>query len=128
VNGDVVVEDETLDPSYAFHWSMDGGDVVLSRTWDTVAEVDACEPGQPNCELYDERTIIPIAANGSRIYWLEKRRFDFDGITPNTPATHLVRFYDYEPLTGEVVTGPAASPSTAPRATVRALPAGAVQR
>ena len=66
--------------------------------------MQTCEVGAANCMVYDERRIVPLAAEGARIYWLEQRRFDNQaGVTNATPATRLVRFYDYEPLTAPVV-------------------------
>ncbi len=74
LNGDVALDDQTTSPNYAFHWTLENGDVVVRRTWDPVAQLDACVPGAANCEVYDERRIVPIAADDNRIYWLEKRR------------------------------------------------------
>ncbi len=104
LGGNVVLEDETVEPSYAFHWTLENGAVVVRRTWDPVAQQDACVPGTINCETYGERRIIPIAADGDRIYWLEKRRSSFGAINQNTPATHLVR-YERGPLTGALSMG-----------------------
>jgi hypothetical protein len=128
VNGNVALSDETVAPESAFHWALENDQVVVRRTWDVVAEKDACVPGAANCELYDERRIIPLAADGNRIYWLEKRRFDFDGIDANTPATHLVRFYEREPLTGALMMGVASPRVVAPPAPARTLPRGLVPR
>jgi len=127
--GNLVTVDETVRPSDAFRWTLDGSHVVVRRTWDTVLESDNCLFGSnANCELYDERRIIPIAVNGSRIYWLEQRRFNFDGVTASTPATHLVRFYDYEPLSGAAVSGSAKPRLTTQTSKARALLRGAQLR
>jgi hypothetical protein len=57
---------------------------------------------EPNCTLYDQRRIIPLAMEGSRVYWIEERQTAFGPISASTPKTRLVRFYDYEPFaTGE---------------------------
>jgi hypothetical protein len=128
LNGNVVLEDATLEPSYAFHWTLENGEVVVRRTWDTAAQQYNCVYGTVNCEIFDERRIVPLAADGDRIYWLEKRRMSQTVINANTPATHFVRFYEREALTGALSIGPS-SPSvlTAPAPT-RQLPRGTVQR
>jgi hypothetical protein len=126
-NGDVGLKDDTTAPDYAFHWSLENGDVFVRRTWDTDAQQDACVPGAPNCLVYDERRIIPLAADGARIYWLEKRRTAFAGVQASTPATHLVRFYDREPLTG-AATELSSGGSGVPQAVTRTLPRGAIAR
>jgi hypothetical protein len=98
-NGDVSVDDETVHSYNGFRWAIDGDSIVVRRTWDTVAQVETCEVGATNCMVYDERRIVPLAADGNRIYWLEQRRFNNQtGVTNATPATRLVRFYDYEPF------------------------------
>jgi hypothetical protein len=128
LDGNVVLEDKATEPSYAFRWTFENGEVIVRRTWDTLAQQDGCVYGTANCELYDERRIVPIAADGDRIYWLEKRRSAFGAISASTPATHLVRFYDREPLTGARIMGVSApSAHTAPPR-LRPLPRGAVQR
>ena len=73
-------------------------------TWDTVAQRYNCvfDPAVPTCELFDERRIIPLVADEARVYWLEVRRSAQGVIDADTPATHLVRYYDYEPLSGAV--------------------------
>jgi hypothetical protein len=124
-SGNVGLKNETTAPDYAFHWSFESGEVFVRRTWDTVAEQDACVPGAPNCLVYDERRIIPLAADDSRLYWLEKRRTAFAGVQAGTPATYFVRFYDREPLAGAAAAG---SSSGVPRAVTRALPRGAIAR
>lgn len=103
-DGTVGVADETTQSYNGFRWAIEGDSIVVRRTWDTVAQVETCEVGAANCMVYDERRIVPLAAEGVRIYWLEQRRFDnVAGVTSATPATRLVRFYDYEPLDGPVV-------------------------
>lgn len=88
------------DPINAFRWSIEDDSVVVRRTWDVVEEVDGCLHTDANCELWDERTIMPLAMEGNRLYVMEVRRVDFDqGISESTPATQLVRFYDYEAAT-----------------------------
>ena len=93
----LVTMTDANDPINAFRWSIEDDSVVVRRTWDTVAEVDGCLYTDANCELWDERTLVPLAMEGTRLYVMEVRRTEFDdGITADTPATHLVRFYDYE--------------------------------
>lgn len=42
--------------------------------------------------MFDERRIIPIVADGARVYWMEVRRSAFNGVVnENTPSTQLVR-------------------------------------
>lgn len=100
LNGEVAVDDESTSPANAFHWTIENDSVVVRRTWDVAAQVDNCVFGNPNCVLYDERRIIPLGADGSRIYWIEQRRTATEGVTDSSPMTILVRFYDYEPLAG----------------------------
>lgn len=118
-NGDVVTIDETDESWNGFRWTMNGNEVVVRRTWDTLAQVETCLFGEPNCIVYDERRIIPLAMVGTRVYWVEQRRMA-SVVTVNTPPTQLVRFYDYEPLTGAAVSGSAktriASQVSKPRA------------
>jgi len=128
VNGNVALDDQTTAPNLAFHWTLENGEVVVRRTWDPVAQQDACVPGTANCEVYDERRIVPIAADDNRIYWLEKRRSAMGAINQNTPATHLVRFYDREPLTGALSMGSSSSGALAPPARTRSLPPGTLSR
>ena len=119
--GEVVLINEEDEPYEAFRWTLEGQDIVIRRTWDTVAEVDNCVFGEANCELYDERRITPFVADDesdaeyTRVYWVEQRRYDFDGITADTPRTVLVRYYDV--LTEE------AAASAASEKPTRSLPA-----
>lgn len=102
--GNVVIVDENADPSNRFRWTLDDSAVTVRRTWDVVTELEGCLHTEPNCELYDERRIIPLAMEGNRVYWIEERRSSWEnGVTPDTPATRLVRFYDYEPLDAEAI-------------------------
>lgn len=128
MNGNVVLDDSTSQPNYGFHWTFENGEVIVRRTWNPVAQQDACMPGTTDCEVYDERRIVPIAADGDRIYWLEKRRSAYGSISANTPATHLVRFYDREPLTGALKTGTSSPRALTPRAPTRTPPRGTVLR
>jgi hypothetical protein len=98
----LVTVNKSTDSINAFRWSIEDDSVVVRRTWDTVAEVDGCLYTDANCELWDQRTLVPLAMEGSRLYLMEVRKTNFDqGVTENTPATHLVRFYDYEaPVSG----------------------------
>jgi hypothetical protein len=105
-NGTVSVDDETVHSYNGFRWAIEGDSIVVRRTWDTVAQVETCEVGAANCMVYDERRIVPLAMDGARIYWVEQRQFNNQtGVTNATPATRLVRFYDYEPLTAPATLG-----------------------
>ena len=97
-NGNIVTTSEETDPANFFRWTLDDQSVTARRTWDYVAEVDGCVYTQPNCTLYDQRRIIPLAMEGNRVYWIEERQSAFGPISASTPKTRLVRFYDYEPL------------------------------
>ncbi len=119
--GEVVLINEEVYPYEAFRWTLEGQEIVVRRTWDTAIEVDNCVFGEVNCELYDERRLIPLVADDesdaeyTRVYWIEQRRFDFDGISADTPQTVLVRYYD-------VPTGEEAAASASAKPT-RSLPA-----
>jgi hypothetical protein len=108
----VILDEESPDNAFrAFRWSIvpDNGvvgvEVVVRRTWDTVNEEYNCVYDNgvtPSCVLFDERRIMPIVVNDTgRYYWIEVRRSDDLEVTEETPATHLARFYDYEPLEAE---------------------------
>jgi len=96
---EVVLDNEISRASNRFRWSVDDDSIYVRRTFDTSAYTQACEVGAPNCIIYDERRIVPLAAvpvgvNTTRIYWLEERRFDDLVVTNSTPTGRLVRFYD----------------------------------
>ena len=59
-----------------------------------------CQPADANCRLFDSRTIFPLAVEGTRYYWIERRRIAPAGgfVSAQTPTTYLSRFYDFEPL------------------------------
>jgi len=96
-NDTLVTTNEDTNPVNAFRWSIESDSIFVRRTWDTVAEVDGCLYTEANCELWDQRRIIPLAQEGSRVYVLELRRTNYDGgITQQTPASFLVRYYDFE--------------------------------
>lgn len=97
-NGNVVTTNENTDPANFFRWTLDDQSVTVRRTWDYVQEVDGCVYTAPNCTLYDQRRIIPLAMEGNRVYWIEERQSAFGPISASTPKTRLVRFYDYEAL------------------------------
>lgn len=107
-NGNVVTLDETVPTheSRAFRWTIEQGpvgvEVVVRRTFDIGTEEYNCDLGvNVDCVLIDERRIIPIVVNDEgRYYWLEVRRLapPAGSVTLSTPATHLARFYDFEPL------------------------------
>ena len=121
-DGTVSVDDETVHSYNGFRWAIEGDSIVVRRTWDTVAQVETCAVGAANCMVYDERRIVPLAADGDRIYWLEQRRFNNQtGVTINTPATRLVRFYDYEPLAAPVTFGSQKTQMQLPPSKQRAL-------
>lgn len=126
-NGVVSVDDETVHSYNGFRWALEGDSVVVRRTWDTVAQVETCAVGAPNCMVYDERRIVPLSslelASGiTRIYWLEQRRFDNQlGVSNATPATRLVRFYDYEPFAAPASIGSQKAKAVLPPSLQRAL-------
>jgi hypothetical protein len=121
-NGAVGVDDETTHSYNGFRWVIEGDSIVVRRTWDTVAHVETCEVGAANCMVYDERRIVPLAADGARIYWLEQRRFNNQtGVTNATPATRLVRFYDFEPLAAPATIGSQKARMQLPPSKQRAL-------
>jgi len=95
-NGNVVTTNEDTNPANFFRWTLDDQSVTVRRTWDYVAEVDGCVYTAPNCTLYDQRRIFPLAMEGNRVYWIEERQSAFGPISASTPKTRLVRFYDYE--------------------------------
>ena len=102
-NDAVVTTNETSNPANLFRWSIENNSVVVRRTWDTVAGVDGCLYTDANCELYDQRRLVPLAQQGSRLYVLEVRRMNFDGgINADTPTSFLVRYYDFEAPAGGV--------------------------
>lgn len=102
----VAVYDETNTPEFAFHWSIDGVDLVVQRAFDVQAGQHGCQVGPVDCELYDERRLVPLALNGSRAYWMEYRRSDEIKVTDSTVPTTLIRFYDREPLDASaIITG-----------------------
>ncbi len=110
INGNVVTVDETVsgNAARAFRWTIEEGvvgvEVVVRRTWDLFYKEYNCEFDgvNPDCVVFDERRIIPIVVNDTgRYYWLEVRRSDAEEITEDTPATHLARFYDFEPIEAE---------------------------
>ncbi len=95
--GAVAVENDRTDPYYAFRWTIEGDDVVIRRTTDIQTGLTNCVFGTTDCVMWDRRRIIPLAADDNgRIYWLEHRAFNVNGVTANTPTTSLVRFYDRE--------------------------------
>ncbi|GFE91609.1 carboxypeptidase-like regulatory domain-containing protein [Steroidobacter agaridevorans] len=100
-NDQLITFDGSNRPDYNFHWSIDGEDVVIQRTFDVVNEQDHCVPGSADCIVYDERRLVPLAVmdlptGQHRAYWMEYRRTQFGGVTENTIPTTLVRFYDSE--------------------------------
>ena len=97
-NGEIVTTSEDTDPANFFRWTLDADSVTVRRTWDYVAQVDGCVYTAPNCTLYDQRRIIPLAMEGNRVYWIEERQSAYGPISASTPKTRLVRFYDYEPF------------------------------
>jgi hypothetical protein len=104
----VNADDEVETSSRAFRYSIVEGpvgtEVVIRKTYDVDAQAanNCLWTGTGGCVLVDERRIIPIVGhdNDVREYWVEVRRIAAPGqiITPETPYTALVRFYDYEDL------------------------------
>ena len=63
-----------------------------------------------DCVLWDERRLVPLAATQragepARVYWMEYRRLAPPNsvVDSSTVPTTLIRYYDYEPLTGSAV-------------------------
>jgi hypothetical protein len=104
-NDQLVTIDSSQRASDGFRWTVEDGEVVVRRTFDLVLQQETCLYGDADCLLYDERRIIPLAMDGNRVYWVEVRRFDLQGVTASTPASQLVRFYDYEPLSEAATVG-----------------------
>jgi hypothetical protein len=96
--GNLVTQDETTDHWNGFRWTLEDGDLIMRRTFDSNGGPSNCEFGTPDCVVWDKRHIIPLTSVGMRVYWLEVRAFNSNGISDSTPTTSLVRFYDYEPL------------------------------
>jgi hypothetical protein len=120
-NDQVVTVDSSTRSTDAFRWTAEDGEVIVRRTFDTALELDNCVYGNANCLLYDERRIIPLAMEGSRVYWVEVRRTNLMGIDGSTPATQLVRFYDYEPLAEAATVGVSKARFARPTLKSRAL-------
>ena len=96
-NDAVVTTNEVINPVNFFRWSIENNSVVVRRTYNTINDVEGCLYTNEGCELWDQRRLVPLAMEGSRLYVLEVRRTDFDGgIKPETPTSFLVRFYDFE--------------------------------
>ncbi|MGH8175633.1 MAG: carboxypeptidase-like regulatory domain-containing protein [Steroidobacter sp.] len=101
--GNLVTTNETTSQFNGFRWTLDDGDVTVRRTFDSTGGPANCEFGAANCVLWDIRYIVPLTADGMRLYWMEVRSFNNNGLTEDTPTTSLIRFYDYEPLSDAVV-------------------------
>ena len=104
-NGTLQLNDSRNNATMAFRWNIETGpvgvEIVVRRTFNTSAKTYNCAVGSLDCIVWDERRIIPLVANDGRVYWIEVRRNAGTGVVgASTPATHLVRFYDYEPLGG----------------------------
>jgi hypothetical protein len=98
-----------LDASATFRWEIVEGpvgvEVVVQRTFNTgTGTYDNCAEGSSGCIVFDERRIIPIVADGGRVYWMEVRRIAGPGeALSDVDATHLVRFYDLEPVSASAM-------------------------
>lgn len=99
--GAVVTLDETSVPSNFFRWTVDSerNSVVVERRF---GQTDGfrCQAATEGCRLFDQREIFPLAVDGDRFYWIERRQVAPAGqfVTAETPASYLSRFYDFEPL------------------------------
>lgn len=98
----LVTTDETTSAFDALRWTFDDGDVTVRRTFGVNGVQPNCEYGTTNCVLWDVRYIVPLTSIGMRLYWMEVRAFDENGLSESTPTTSLIRFYDYEPLSDAV--------------------------
>jgi hypothetical protein len=102
----LILDEKTDHASRAFRWKIEqsaiGPEVVIRRTFDVGTKQYNClydNGATPDCTLFDERRIIPIVVNDTgRYYWVEVRRSAELVVTPDTPATHLARFYDFVPF------------------------------
>ncbi|HKE96510.1 MAG TPA: hypothetical protein VKB34_19530 [Povalibacter sp.] len=103
--GNLVITNERYSIWNAFHWELDGEDIVISRTFGN------CVPGTNGCVVWDERRIVllrgvDVTDDLQRLYWLEMRRTDStNGISDATPASYLVRYYVVEDLPEAPVVG-----------------------
>ncbi len=99
--GTVVTANSSNTASFFFRWTAVSGDnsVVVERRFGNTGGFQ-CQPSDSNCQLFDQRTIFPLAVDGARYYWIERRRIAPAGqfVTAQTPTSYLSRFYDREPL------------------------------
>lgn len=105
--GAVVTVDETNQPGFFFRWTVGAaGDSVVVERRRNDANDFRCQPSESSCRLFDQRAIFPIAVDGARFYWIERRRIVQGGsvITDQTPTTYLSRFYDREALAANTTT------------------------
>lgn len=127
-DNELVTLDDSSTPNHAFHWHIDAEeDVIVKRSFDPVALQDNCAPGTPDCIVYDERRLIPLALIDTRAYWMEYRLNDFYGVDDDTVPTTLIRYYDYEPFSAGVIGN--SKPTASTQASARQLRfRGATQR
>lgn len=99
--GSVVTFDSANTPHYFFRWTVDAEDNAV-RVERRFGQTDGyqCQAAANDCRLFDQREIFPLAVEGDRYYWIERRRVAPAGefVTAETPTTYLSRFYDFEPL------------------------------
>ena len=106
--GAVVTSDSGTAPVNFFRWTVDttANAVAVERRFGDTGGYQ-CQPADAGCRLFDSRTIYPLAVEGSRYYWIERRRIAPAGgfVSAQTPTTYLSRFYDFEPLTATAKSG-----------------------
>ena len=97
----VVTSNENTSPNLFFRWAVNPADnsVVVERRRDDAGSF-RCQSSSADCRLFDQRAIFPLAVNGNRFYWIERRRVAAAGqfVTEQTPTSYLSRFYDFEAL------------------------------
>lgn len=101
-NEAIVTDKADNDPYMALQWTLQSaGNLAVRRTFDSGTGQGACDPAtDTNCKTFDERDLIPLAQDGDRLYWIERRQFDANnnGDNADDPVTYLARFYDRESL------------------------------
>lgn len=106
--GAVVTVDSGNTPVSFFRWTVDAtaNAVAVERRYGDTGGYQ-CQPADAGCGLFDSRTIFPLAVEGTRYYWIERRRVAPAGqfVSAQTPTTYLSRFYDFEPLAATAKSG-----------------------
>ena len=103
IDGNGAVQDDNFQrtPSGFLRWAL-GSDGVLSvrryfdSTLSTAQARRSCDPASDaNCQAWDIRDIMPFGRANDRLYWLERRRINYDGaVNADTPSAWTVRYWD----------------------------------